>query len=86
MPSASGARTLADVKRDRARQVARIQKELRDLDTSVQKMQRKLNVYKGKRKLLEAFDVPPLVDLWKGINNTMNDVERELTALATLVR
>lgn len=86
MPSATGQRTIADVKRDRVRQVARIQAELRDLDSAVEKLQRKLNVYKGKRKLLEASDYPPLVDMWKNVNNTLNDVERELTALGTLVR
>jgi len=77
--------TIAQVKRDRQKQLNSLQQALRHYDASQEAFERIIRRYRGKRKMLEASDVPALTAAFRAMNDKFGSVETELTNLARIV-
>lgn len=77
--------TIAQVKRDRQIQLNKLKQVLRSYDSKQEAFERLIKRYRGKRKLLEASDMPALNNAFRDMNNVFGSVERELVNLAKVV-
>lgn len=77
--------SIAQVKRDRQLQLAKLQRAIHDFDAKQEALERLVKRYRGKRKLLEASDMPKLNTAFSEMNQVFNNIERELINLSKVV-
>ncbi len=76
--------TIAQIKAMRQLQAKRIRAAVRTLDTKQELLQRSIISMTRKRKVIEAADVPPLMNKYRDMVSVMNSIEKEIVGLATL--
>lgn len=76
--------TTAQIKQIRQTQARKIRAAVRLLDTAQEKLQRKVQVLVGKRKMIEASDIPAVTTLYRDMVSKMNGIETEIINLANL--
>jgi len=76
--------TIAQIKRERLLQLKRVIAALRKMDTKQEMLQRTLNRYRTKRKVIESEDIQPLFNQFREMVATVNGVETELNNLGKL--
>ena len=76
--------TIAQIRAQRQGQARKIRAAIRELDTAIEKMQRKITGYTRKRKVIEAADVPPLAALYREMVSRVNKIETEIVNLGKL--
>lgn len=77
--------TIAQVKKERQQQLNKLKQALRSYDARQEAFERLIKRYRGKRKMLEADDMPALNDAFRNMNALFGNVERELINLARVV-
>ncbi len=77
--------TIAQVKQQRQLQLRKLIATLRAYDGRQEAFERLMKRYRGKRKLIESEDYPPLITAFRAMNDRFNAVETELTNLGRLI-
>lgn len=77
--------SIAQVKRDRQAQLNKLKQAMRAYDSKQEVLQRLINRYRGKRKMLESTDMPALNNAFRDMNANFSAIERELANLARVV-
>lgn len=77
--------SIAQTAKQRRTQAAIIKAQLRTAQTAGERLESKLRTYANKKKLIEAKDMQPLLDLYKTYNQAVDAVQKPLTDLMTLV-
>jgi hypothetical protein len=77
--------SIAQTAAQRRRQVSVVKAVYRVADSAGEKFERKLKTYTNKRKLIEAKDMQPLVDLYKQYQQLVDSIQKSMTDLLTLV-
>ena len=77
--------TIAQVKRDRQKQLNSLQQALRHYDAAQEAFERIIRRYRGKRKMLEATDFPALSNAFRAMNDKFGSVETELINLSRII-
>lgn len=76
--------TVAQLRAQRQTQARKIRAAVRDLDTAQEKLQRKIQAYVAKRKVIEASDISPLTNLYRDMVSKVNKIETEIVNLGKL--
>ena len=76
--------TIAQIRQQRQGQARKIRASIRELDSAIERIQRKITAYTRKRKVIEAADVPPLTSLYREMVSKVNKIEMEIINLGKL--